>query len=56
MQAMLALWTPVAILRLLDEARQVELACKQTGARPEVLCRRLLAVVAMRAQRQGRQG
>ncbi len=56
MQAMLALWSSAAILRLLDELRQVEFACKQTGSRPELLCRRLLAAVAMRAQRQGRSG
>lgn len=56
MQAMLALWSSGSILRLLDEVRQVEFGCKQTGSRPDLLCRRLLAVVAIRAQRQGRAG
>ncbi len=55
-QAMLALWNSASIVRLLEEVRQVEFACKQTGSRPDLLCRRLLAVTAMRAQRQGRAG
>ncbi len=54
MQAMLELWSSGAILRVLDEARQAELACKQTGARPELLCRRLLAVVVLRAQKESK--
>ena len=54
LQAMVGLWSAGSILRLLDEVRQVELACKQTGARPDLLCRRLLAAVAVRAQKENK--
>ena len=51
----LALWSPGALLRAIEEARLVEQACKTTGARMEALCRRFLAVVA-RQSAQGRRG
>jgi DNA polymerase-3 subunit delta len=42
----LGLWTSEGLLRVIEEARQVELACKRTGSRPELLARRFVAGVA----------
>ncbi len=44
-----SLWSSEALLRLIEEARQAELACKQTGSRPELLARRFVAWVARQA-------
>ena len=46
----LGLWTSQGLLRALEEARQVELACKKTGSRQEVLARRFVAALARQAQ------
>jgi DNA polymerase-3 subunit delta len=45
----LALWPVEALARALEEARQVEIACKLTGSRPELLVRRFLAGLARQA-------
>jgi DNA polymerase-3 subunit delta len=42
MTASLSLWPANALLRAIEEARQTELACKQTASRPELLVRRYL--------------
>ncbi len=47
----LSLWSAPTLLRAIEEARAVEAACKATGARPELLCRRFLSVVARQAAR-----
>jgi DNA polymerase-3 subunit delta len=49
MAGALGLWRAATLLRALEEARQVELACKQTGSRPELLARRYLAWIARQA-------
>ncbi len=51
LEAMLLAWSSVSMLRILEEVRSVELSSKQTGAKPDLLCRRLLAIIAFRAQR-----
>ncbi len=57
MNTALSLWPGEALLRALEEARQVELACKQTGSRPELLARRFIAVLARQAAaRKNRRG
>jgi DNA polymerase-3 subunit delta len=50
MTASLAVWPAEALLRAIEEARQVELACKQTGSRPELLARRYLTWLTRQAQ------
>jgi DNA polymerase-3 subunit delta len=50
MTASLALWPAEALERALEEARQVEIASKRTGSRPELLVRRFLAGLARQAQ------
>ncbi len=52
----LAIWSSLALLRALEEARQTELACKRTGSRQELLARRFVAGLARqaRARRQSR--
>jgi DNA polymerase III subunit delta len=52
--AALSLWSPEALARALEEARQVEIACKQTGSRPELLTRRFAAGLARQAQARAR--
>jgi DNA polymerase-3 subunit delta len=47
----LSLWSAPALLRAIEEARTVEAACKATGARQELLCRRFLSVIARQAAR-----
>ena len=47
----LSLWSASALLRAIAEARAVEAACKATGARQELLCRRFLSVIARQAAR-----
>ena len=48
--ASLSRWSSQALLRAIEEARLAELACKQTGSRPELLARRLMASLARRAK------
>lgn len=50
MTACLTLWPADALLRAIEEARQAELACKQTGSRPELLARRFVAGLARQAR------
>ncbi len=47
-------WPVEALLRVIEEARQVELACKRTGSRQDLLARRFLAGVARQAGMLGR--
>ena len=55
MTASVNLWPASLLLRALDEARTVELSCKQTGSRPDVLAARFVASLARQAQiRRGR--
>ncbi len=53
--ACLTIWSSLGLLRLLEEARQAELACKRTGSRQELLARRFVAGLARQAalRRQG---
>jgi DNA polymerase-3 subunit delta len=48
--ASLALWSQEALVRAIEEGRQVEIACKQTGSRPELLAWRYVAWLARQAQ------
>ncbi len=50
MTASLALWSEEALLRGIEECRQVEIACKQTGSRPELLARRFVAGLGRQAR------
>lgn len=52
MAASLSLWPTDRLLRLIEEARRAELACKQTGSRPELLARRFVQTLARTAQAQ----
>ena len=52
--ACLTFWTSSALLRTIEEARHVEMACKRTGARQELLARRFVAGLARQAR--GRRG
>lgn len=45
----LSSWSAAGLLRAIEEARLVEVACKTTGARPELLCRRFLSMIAQQA-------
>ena len=54
MTASLSLWRSEHLVRAIDEARTVEIACKQTGSRPELLVRRFVAGLARQAQARGR--
>ncbi len=57
MTAALSLWSAEGLLRAIEEARQAELVCKQTGSRPELLARRYVAWVARQAAaRKNRRG
>ena len=46
MTACLGRWSSEGLVRAIEEARQVELACKRTGSRPELLARRFVAGLA----------
>ncbi len=46
----LTLWPAESLLGALEDARQVEIACKQTGAQPELLARRFVASLARQAR------
>jgi DNA polymerase-3 subunit delta len=52
--ASLALWSQDALIRAIEEGRQVEIACKQTGSRPELLVRRYVAWLARQGQARAR--
>ena len=52
--ACLSNWSSEAILRVLEEARQTELACKRTGSRQELLARRFVAGLARRSGAKNR--
>jgi DNA polymerase-3 subunit delta len=52
--ASLALWPADALARALEEARQVEIACKLTASRPELLVRRFVAGLARQAAARAR--
>lgn len=54
MTASLALWPTEGLARALDEVRLIEIACKQTGSRPELLVRRFVAGLARQAQARKR--
>ncbi|HTR15706.1 MAG TPA: DNA polymerase III subunit delta [Acetobacteraceae bacterium] len=45
----LSLWSAESLFRAMNEAQAVELACKTTGSRPELLCRRFLTAIARQA-------
>jgi DNA polymerase-3 subunit delta len=49
MTAALGLWPEDALLRVIEDLRQAELACKQTGSRPELLARAAISRVARQA-------
>jgi DNA polymerase-3 subunit delta len=50
MVASLGLWSAESLARAIEEARTVEIACKQTGSRQELLARRFVAGLARQAQ------
>jgi DNA polymerase-3 subunit delta len=52
--ASLALWSQDALTRAIEEGRQVEIACKLTGSRPELLVKRYVAWLARQAQARAR--
>ena len=47
--ASLALWPTELLARALEDGRNIEIACKQTGSKPELLVRRFLANLARQA-------
>jgi len=49
MTVAVSIWSSEGLLRAIEEARQTELACKQTGSRSELLARRFVAWVARQA-------
>jgi DNA polymerase-3 subunit delta len=51
MSTSLQLWPADLLARAIEEARQVEIACKQTGARQELLARRFVNALARQSQR-----
>jgi DNA polymerase-3 subunit delta len=50
MIASVTLWSTENLVRAIDEARLVEIGCKQTGSRQELLVRRFVAGLARQAQ------
>ena len=54
MVSALGLWSSERLLQLIEEARCVELACKQTGSRPELLARRFVYRMAFLARAKAR--
>ena len=56
MTAALSLWPEDALLSAIGEARATELACKQTGARQELLARRFVTTLARQGQARKRAG
>jgi DNA polymerase-3 subunit delta len=50
MTTSLGLWNEDSLLRAIEECRQVEIACKQTGSRPELLARRFMAGLGRQAR------
>ena len=55
MTASVSLWSIDKLVLAIEEARQVEIACKQTGARPELLVRRFVSALARQSQARTRQ-
>jgi DNA polymerase-3 subunit delta len=53
MTAAVNLWPADALLRAIEEARQVELACKTTGSPQELLARRFISALTRQAGRLG---
>ena len=56
MVSALSLWSAEGLLRAIEEARQVELACKQTGSRPELLARRYVGLAGAAGSRSAAAG
>jgi DNA polymerase-3 subunit delta len=54
MTSSVSLWPLEALARAIEEARQVEIACKQTGSRPELLVRRFVGALARQAMARRR--
>jgi DNA polymerase-3 subunit delta len=54
MQTGLSLWSEEALARAIEDARQVEIACKQTGARQDLLVRRFVSALARQAHLRSR--
>ncbi len=52
MATALGLWPADRLLQMLEEARSIELACKQTGSRPDLLARRFIHRLASVARTQ----
>ena len=52
MSSALSLWSTDRLLKAIEEARRVELQCKQTGSRPELLARRFVLDLARAARAQ----
>jgi DNA polymerase-3 subunit delta len=48
----IALWPAEALLAAIEDARQVEIACKQTGSRSDFLVRRFISGLARQASRR----
>jgi DNA polymerase-3 subunit delta len=54
MTGSLAIWPTDMLARAIEEARQVEMACKQTGSRPELLVRRFVTTLARQSRSRAR--
>ncbi len=50
MTASLALWSVDTLQRAIEDCRQAEIGCKQTGSRPELLARRFVAGLGRQAR------
>lgn len=50
MSSAMMCWTDEQLLRAIEEAGRIELACKQTGSRPELLARRFVQDLARKAR------
>ncbi len=55
MVSAIGLWSEDELLRCMQEARRVEIECKRTGSRPELLASRFMADIVRRARSQHRQ-
>ena len=55
MTTSVSLWPLDRLVAAIEEARQVEIACKQTGSRPELLVRRFVSALARQSQARTRQ-
>jgi DNA polymerase-3 subunit delta len=54
MTTSVGLWPLEALARAIEEARQVEIACKHTGARQDLLVRRFIGALARQSQARAR--